>query len=127
MRPRTGSNGGGSAVCQPRTEAHKPASMRKQPLRMTMGPERMTLDLVHLHLSKCKGLPYCSSGTKKAVYYTKDLFDFVLTCFSFSLFFFCFVFQFLCKKSISCVTSFEIIRKRYPIINYLRNVVTSLI
>lgn len=34
-----------------------------------------------LALSKCKGLPYCSSGTKKAVYYTKDLFDFVLSCF----------------------------------------------
>lgn len=40
-----------------------------------------------------------------------------------------FLFQVCIKKptSIFCVTSFEIIQKRYPIINYLRNVVTSLI
>lgn len=35
---------GGGAALQPGTEAHKPASMRKQPLRMIMGMERLTLD-----------------------------------------------------------------------------------
>lgn len=63
---------------QPRWGAHKPASEEATTVddNGTMKEGRLTGALA---LSKCNGLPYCSSGTKKAVYYTKDLFDFVLS------------------------------------------------
>lgn len=59
--------------------AHINLQVRKQPLWMTMGQMKEGRLTGALALSKCNGLPYCSSGTKKAVYYTKDLFDFVLS------------------------------------------------
>lgn len=43
--------------------------------RKRRGKRRRKTDRIKtgaLALSRCKGLPYCSSGTKKAVYYTKD-------------------------------------------------------
>lgn len=76
-RRRTGSRGSRPT----RTEAHKTRKHEERNhcgwfVELRMRRERDWVETGALALSRCKGFSYCSSGTKKAVYYTKDLFDF---------------------------------------------------
>lgn len=86
----------GSAVCQPRTEAHKPASMRKQPLRMTTGPERMTLDWCTC-IEQMQRFTILFLWNKESCVLHKG---FIWLCFWLVSLSFCFVFKFFCVRNL---------------------------
>lgn len=79
MRQRTASRG---AVQRELRHINLPAR-GKQPLRIMCGGwggKRDWIETGALALSRCKGFLYCSSGTKKAVYYTKGVCVCVCVC-----------------------------------------------